>query len=66
MGASGLPNPITIEAIFTMADHLLLDRDEVLFFVQGLDETFMEEVAAKRKPELDRGKGKGRRGGIQS
>lgn len=53
IGFSG-PNPITISEIFTLADHLLLDRDEALFFIQGLDETFMEEVQKKQERESKR------------
>ena len=55
MGPAG-PNPITIHAIFTIADHLFLDRDEALFFIQGLDETFLEEVQKKIERERPRPK----------
>jgi hypothetical protein len=55
MGFSG-PNPITIDAIFHMADHLLIDRDEALFFLQGLDETFIEEIHKKKEREAPRTK----------
>jgi hypothetical protein len=50
MGFSG-PNPIDLHSIFVMADHLLLDRDEALFFLQGLDETFIEECHKKSESQ---------------
>jgi hypothetical protein len=48
------PNPIQIESIFVIADHLGMDRDDLLFFIQGLDQTYLDEIQKKQEAERKR------------
>lgn len=45
----GTPNPIAVSEILTFADELMLNREEALFYVQGLDNTFLEEIGKKQE-----------------
>jgi len=41
------PNPIMVSEVLHIADHLGIERDEALYFIQGLDFTWLTLAAKK-------------------
>ena len=56
------PNPIVVSEILTLATELLLNREEALYYIQGLDETFMEEIGKKQEAARTIATNKAKRG----